>query len=235
MTRIELNKHGKIQEQNSFNNVVTLKVNRFVDKSRLKKSDSSIQTNLKFPSKRWFLDEEKRLYGLKSSDGKTLIKPQFNDIDLGKSDLYTIVYLDTEDELITYGENQFIIKLKAGLVHNETGKILIPVQYAGIRITGDEKDPLIFAITKNFRFVHYLPTEDKMGDTYLWVDQTKETPVRVLKKAAMTKTEINNETSQQHFNYTMLGFSPLHIIPQQAKYYTNNTYYKSVDPKWTYI
>lgn len=235
MTRIELNKHGKIQEQNSFNNVVTLKVNRFVDNSRLKKRDPSIQTNFKSPSKRWFLDEEKRLYGLKSSDGKILIKPQFNDIDLGKSDLYTIVYHDTEDELITYGENQFIIKLKAGLVHNETGKILIPAQYAGIRITGDEKDPLIFAITKNFRFVHYLPNEDKMGDTYLWVDQTKETPVRVLKKAAMTKTEKNNETPQQFFNYTMLGFSPMHIIPQQAKYYTNNTYYQSVDPKWTYI
>ena len=235
MTRIELNKLGRIQERSNFNNVVTLKVSRFIDNSKFKKNVSTQKDKEKQSSKRWFIDDDKRQYGLKAADGKILLKPQFDDIDLTKSEAYTVVYINTEDELITYGEDQFLIKFKAGLVHNETGKIVIPVQYAGIRITGDEKDPLIFAITKNFRFTQYLQNEDKMGETFLWVDQTKETPVRALKKSSMTKTSINKEMPQQHFNFTMLQFSNLHISPYKSIYYTDAIIYKSNDPIWTYV
>lgn len=235
MTRIELDKVGKIQEKTSFNNVVSLKVDYFVDYSKYKKNKTTSNDSNRIVSKRWFLDKESGLFGLKSSDGKTLIKPKFNDIEEGKSDIYTIVYLDTEDELITYGKDQFLIKFKAGLVHNETGKILIPVQYAGIRITGDENDPLIFAITRNFRFQQYLPKEDKMGVTYLWVDETKGIPVRALKKDALVNVDYNKEMSPQCFNFKMLGFKPMHVIPHKSRYYSGIAYYKSADPMWTYL
>lgn len=235
MTRIELVKNGKIKESTSFNNVVTLKVDYFLDNSKVKRNNLTSKDSSKIVSRRWFVDEGTGLYGLKSASGKILIKPKFNDIDERKSDIYTIVYLDTEDELITYGKDQFLIKFKAGLVHNETGKILIPNQYAGIRITGDEKDPLIFAITRNFRFERYMPKENKMGATYLWVDESKATPVRALKKEAMVNVEYTKEMAQQCFNFNMLGFKPMHVIPYKSKYYSGIAYYKSADPTWTYI
>lgn len=235
MTRINLSKTGKINEKKTFKNVITIKVNSYSENRIRTAASNSTINETKSASNRWFLDEPSQKFGLKNSDGKILISPQYDDILQTDASKYTIVYKRKNGQIASYGVNQFYINALAGLVDNTNGKLILPLEYADILVTGDMTDPLIFGINKSFRFVQYVKDRQTMGATYLWVERTSEIPVRVLKKAQMVEAQYNSKYPQQYFNFKMLELKNKYVLIKDKKYFDPQIYYKALNPQWTYI
>jgi len=192
MTSLEVNETGQIVSKQSFDNVVKLQVTGFKEK-RQTLSRMSNNQDLSEPESLWFMDETSRKWGLKRADGKILVNPIYDYIYKDQEYKFTHVYLKTLEKEVYLLRNYMKVGARAGLVDNESGRILVEPIYLDVFITGPRVDPLFFGITEQFKFKQVIPASKISMPTYAWVESSFAFPLRALANNGLPKQSINSE------------------------------------------
>ena len=179
---IELDTTGKIISKNTYSNIVSVRIGNFEVATEKRKTNEDATAD-----GRWFYDPVPNKWGLKTEDGKIMIKPYFDEIKHIPKYGLTKVYKKTREAFkVSANGIDLIVGGLAGIVDPVKGKIIVPLEFVDVLITGDTTAPLLFGITRSL-FFQYVE-KNNSGETQLfsWVDQTYSKKVRVAKGSPLS-------------------------------------------------
>lgn len=234
MVRIELNEKGAIKVMDSFDNVVSFKVDGFRSlKTSSIKADPSINTATS--ETRWFYSAKNKKWGLKAPNGEIWISPRFDAIIENDKYGFTHVYKRCATKTICYFGEYYEISGFAGLVNYNTGEIIVEPEHVDVIVRGPKENPLLFTMNARLEFKYFNKNLESFSNRYSWVDESEQYPIRALLVGKIKEENSEVINSDQIVSKAIKVVQNPFVINRFRKYANENKKLIPINPVWTYF
>lgn len=232
------NKQGDITDNESYQNVETIKIG-IQGYEKVLYSTSNLNLTSKMYNKfGWYQDSINRKWGLKDSLGKWVLSPRFSSISVYDSLNLTKVELEINRSYFSLGDGDVEYNAVYGIVNHKIKKLVLPVKYVGIQMSD------FMAGTNNAaRFVKengtwglVAPTGKIILENVVYIGPFSCGLARVFEKGKI----IAGENGWMYNNPYVLddAYKFVQKMPGKtfyARYYKEKNYLSCVLGKWSYI